>query len=78
MPVPSEPILFSKYSTAIIGPEDNIVKPEETKELDYEAELVIVVGKEGRYIQESKAMDYIAGYTVGFISFSFKIKLTRT
>jgi len=48
MAVPTEPILFSKYTSAIIGINDNIVKPKDTEELDYEVELVLVIGKEGK------------------------------
>lgn len=65
MAIPSEPILFNKFSPCIIGHLDKIVKPKETNELDYEVELVIVIGKEGRRIKESEAANYIAGYTVG-------------
>jgi 2-keto-4-pentenoate hydratase/2-oxohepta-3-ene-1,7-dioic acid hydratase in catechol pathway len=64
-PIPKEPILFSKYPTALIGHGDNIVLPPVSSEVDYEAELVIVVGKRGRNIPESQAPAYVAGYTVG-------------
>jgi 2-keto-4-pentenoate hydratase/2-oxohepta-3-ene-1,7-dioic acid hydratase in catechol pathway len=61
MAIPSEPILFNKFSPSIIGHLDKIVKPKETNELDYEVELVIVIGKEARRIKESDAFNYIAG-----------------
>ena len=64
-PIPKEPILFSKYPTALIGHGENIVLPPVSQEVDYEAELVIVVGKRGRNIPTAAAMDYVAGYTVG-------------
>lgn len=64
-PIPKEPVLFSKYATALIGHGDAIVLPPVSQEVDYEAELVIVVGKRGRHIKESEAMSYVAGYTVG-------------
>jgi 2-keto-4-pentenoate hydratase/2-oxohepta-3-ene-1,7-dioic acid hydratase in catechol pathway len=64
-PIPKEPVLFSKYPTALIGHGDAIVLPPVSQEVDYEAELVIVVGKRGRQIKESDAMSYVAGYTVG-------------
>jgi 2-keto-4-pentenoate hydratase/2-oxohepta-3-ene-1,7-dioic acid hydratase in catechol pathway len=64
-PIPKEPILFSKYATTLIGPEAAIVLPSVSQEVDYEAELVLVVGKTGRHIAEKDAMDYLAGYTVG-------------
>ncbi len=67
MPIPPEPVLFSKFPSSIIGPHDVIKKPWETKELDYEVELVVVMGKTARRIKESEALQYVAGYTVGRI-----------
>ncbi len=63
--IPKEPVLFSKFATAVIGPEEAIVLPPVSQEVDYEAELVLVVGKAGRWIKAEAAMDYLAGYTVG-------------
>jgi 2-keto-4-pentenoate hydratase/2-oxohepta-3-ene-1,7-dioic acid hydratase in catechol pathway len=63
--IPKEPILFSKYATALIGHEEAIVLPPVSREVDYEAELVIVVGKRGRNIQSAVAMSHVAGYTIG-------------
>ncbi len=65
MPVPAEPILFSKYATSITGPGDPIRLPPTSQEVDYEAELVVVIGRGGRDIPESAAMDHVAGYTCG-------------
>lgn len=65
MPVPSEPILFSKYATSIVGPGDAIRLPSKSNEVDYEAELVLVIGKGGRDISESEAAGHVAGYTCG-------------
>ena len=64
-PIPREPILFSKYPTALIGPGEAIVLPRVSSEVDYEAELVIVVGKRGRHLTAANALDHVAGYTVG-------------
>ena len=64
-PIPKEPVLFSKYATALVGHEDNIVLPPVSQEVDYEAELVIVVGKGGRNLTAAQAMGHVAGYTVG-------------
>lgn len=64
-PIPREPVLFSKYPTAVIGLDEPIVLPTVSKEVDYEAELVVVVGKKGKNFSESEATNYIAGYTVG-------------
>jgi 2-keto-4-pentenoate hydratase/2-oxohepta-3-ene-1,7-dioic acid hydratase in catechol pathway len=64
-PIPKEPILFSKYTTALIGHDQNIVLPPVSQEVDYEAELVIVIGKAGRNIPAGSALNHVAGYTVG-------------
>jgi 2-keto-4-pentenoate hydratase/2-oxohepta-3-ene-1,7-dioic acid hydratase in catechol pathway len=64
-PIPKDPVLFSKYATALIGHGEAIVLPPVSNEVDFEAELVIVVGKRGRNIQAEAAMDYVAGYTIG-------------
>src|SRR5262245_63024533 len=63
--IPAEPILFSKYSTALIGPDQPIVLPPVSQKVDYEAELVIVIGKKGRPKSKEAALAHIAGYTVG-------------
>jgi len=62
-PIPTEPIIFSKFNNSISGPGDDIIL-EHTQELDFEVELVIVVGKRGRNILKKDAESYIAGYTV--------------
>ena len=62
---PTEPILFSKYNTALIGPGESIVLPAVSQEVDYEAELVIVVGKRGRHLSAENALNHVAGYTIG-------------
>lgn len=64
-PIPKEPILFSKYTTALTGPEAPIMLPPVSTEVDYEAELVIVVGKGGRNLRAEQAISHVAGYTVG-------------
>jgi 2-keto-4-pentenoate hydratase/2-oxohepta-3-ene-1,7-dioic acid hydratase in catechol pathway len=64
-PIPKDPILFSKYATALIGPEQPIILPAVSREVDYEAELVIVVGKRGRNFRAEDAAAYAAGYMVG-------------
>ncbi|GAM21309.1 hypothetical protein SAMD00019534_044840 [Acytostelium subglobosum LB1] len=65
MAAPSEPVIFTKFSSSIVGPNANIIKPKTSDEVDYEVELVIVIGREGRSIPESEALDYVAGYTIG-------------
>jgi 2-keto-4-pentenoate hydratase/2-oxohepta-3-ene-1,7-dioic acid hydratase in catechol pathway len=64
-PIPKEPILFSKYATALIGHGAAIVLPPVSQEVDFEAELVIVVGKRGRNLTQQEAPGHVAGYTVG-------------
>lgn len=65
MPIPTEPVVFSKFSSTIIGPGDAIRLPSVTQSIDYEVELVVVIGTTGKDISESDAMDHVAGYTVG-------------
>jgi 2-keto-4-pentenoate hydratase/2-oxohepta-3-ene-1,7-dioic acid hydratase in catechol pathway len=62
--VPEEPVIFMKPHTTIIGPNQNIQKPNFVKELDYEGELAIVMGKKAKNIPASEAKKYIFGYTI--------------
>jgi len=65
LPVPEEPVLFSKFPNSVTGPYDDLSwSPSVTKEVDYEVELGIVIGRRGRDISESQAMEYVFGYTV--------------
>src|SRR5207248_449536 len=64
-PIPKDPVLFSKYPTALVGHDQAIVLPPVSHEVDYEAELVIVVGRRGRNLKPDEAPAYVAGYTVG-------------
>jgi len=61
--IPEEPVIFMKPRTAIIGPDESIIQPSFVKQLDYEAELAIVVGKKGKNIPVSEAKEFIFGYT---------------
>jgi len=63
-PLPEHPIFFTKPPTAINGPYDDIVYPRVTERLDYEVELALVIGREGKYIAEKDVYDHIAGYSV--------------
>ncbi len=63
--IPPEPVLFSKYPTAVIATEDPIVLPPVSQEVDYEAELVIVIGRGGKNIKKENAAGHIGGYTCG-------------
>lgn len=62
--LPDEPIIFMKPHTAIIGPNENIIKPSFVKQLDYEAELAIVIGRKAKNVSISDAKSYIFGYTI--------------
>lgn len=59
------PVLFSKFNNALIGPSDPIEKNPLTSKLDYEVELVAVIGKKAKNVQRENAYDYISGYTIG-------------
>jgi 2-keto-4-pentenoate hydratase/2-oxohepta-3-ene-1,7-dioic acid hydratase in catechol pathway len=65
VPVPTEPILFSKYPTTLIGHGGQIVLPSASHEVDYEAELVVVIGRKGRHVSRERALEYVGGYAVG-------------
>jgi acylpyruvate hydrolase len=64
-PLPERPILFSKFPSCVIGPGDTIVKPPETAMLDYEVELVVVIGKRARNVRREDALSHVAGYMIG-------------
>ncbi len=62
-PVPEEPLIFLKPSTAVIGPEADIIYPRMSRRVDYEAELAVIIGKTAHRVAEDKALDYVLGYT---------------
>jgi 2-keto-4-pentenoate hydratase/2-oxohepta-3-ene-1,7-dioic acid hydratase in catechol pathway len=62
-PLPKQPVMFAKWSNAIIGPGDPIVLPPDTQEVDYEAELAVVIGQKCRSVSADEALNYVAGYT---------------
>ncbi|TXE10479.1 fumarylacetoacetate hydrolase family protein [Gelidibacter salicanalis] len=64
MKVPSEPVLFFKSTTAIVGPNDNVIIPKNSEKTDWEVELAIVIGKKASYVALEDADDYIAGYVL--------------
>ncbi|WP_179413502.1 fumarylacetoacetate hydrolase family protein [Mucilaginibacter sp. E4BP6] len=61
---PPEPVIFMKSTTAIVGPNDNIMIPKYSVKTDWEVELAIVIGKKASYVDEAEAMDYVAGYVL--------------
>lgn len=64
MEIPDEPIIFIKPPTSVIGHLDPIIYPPSSNEVDYEAELAVVVSKEARFVEEKDATQYIGGYTI--------------
>ena len=60
--IPNEPIFFTKATSCISGPNDNIIIPKNSKKLDWEVEIAFIIGKEAKYIKESEAPNYILGY----------------
>ena len=64
MPIPHEPILFSKATTCIAGPNDDVVLPESAKKGDWEVELAFVIGAKAQGVSEASALDHVAGYCV--------------
>lgn len=65
MAIPEEPVLFSKYASALVGHGADIAIPTGSTQVDYEAELVFVIGRGGRDIPRERAMDHVAGYMAG-------------
>lgn len=62
--VPAEPVLFMKSTTALVGPNDDVVIPRDSVKTDWEVELAVVIGKKASYVEESEALDYVAGYAL--------------
>jgi len=64
LPAPAEPVVFNKWTSAMVGPNDAIEIPRGSQKTDWEVELGVVIGKHGRYIAESDALSHVAGYCV--------------
>jgi 2,4-diketo-3-deoxy-L-fuconate hydrolase len=64
MPIPAEPIVFSKATTCISGPCDDVIQPKGSTRLDWEVELGVVIGTKALYVPVDKALDFVAGYCV--------------
>ena len=64
MAVPTEPVVFGKWTSAIVGPNDDIEIPRDSSKTDWEVELGVVIGRAGRYIGEADALSHVAGYCV--------------
>jgi 2-keto-4-pentenoate hydratase/2-oxohepta-3-ene-1,7-dioic acid hydratase in catechol pathway len=63
-PLPPEPVIFMKSTTAIVGPFDDIMIPKNSVKTDWEVELAVVIGKKASYVEEAEAMDFVAGYVL--------------
>jgi 2-keto-4-pentenoate hydratase/2-oxohepta-3-ene-1,7-dioic acid hydratase in catechol pathway len=61
-PLPPEPVIFMKATSAIVGPNDNVVIPKNSVKTDWEVELAVVIGKKASYVDEADALSYVAGY----------------
>jgi 2-keto-4-pentenoate hydratase/2-oxohepta-3-ene-1,7-dioic acid hydratase in catechol pathway len=64
MPIPKEPIVFTKAISSIQGPDDDVMLPKGSVKGDWEVELGVVIGKEARYVTQKSALDYVAGYVL--------------
>ncbi|KAF1026630.1 MAG: Ureidoglycolate lyase [Acinetobacter bereziniae] len=62
--VPAEPVVFNKWTSAVVGPNDDVEIPKNSLKTDWEVELGVVIAKDGRYISKEQAIDYVAGYCV--------------
>lgn len=64
MQIPKEPVLFFKATSAIVGPNDDVVIPKGSEKTDWEVELAVVIGKKASYVSEADAMNHVAGYVL--------------
>lgn len=63
MKIPEQPVVFSKFSTSVIAPGEPVVLPPASKQVDYEAELAVVIGRRAKNVSADRALDYVLGYT---------------
>jgi 2-keto-4-pentenoate hydratase/2-oxohepta-3-ene-1,7-dioic acid hydratase in catechol pathway len=63
MPIPQKPVVFSKFSTCVIAPGEPVVLPSTSQQVDYEAELAVVIGRRAKHVTADRAYDYVLGYT---------------
>jgi len=64
MPIPPEPVVFSKATTCISGPNDDVIQPRNSTKLDWEVELGVVIGTQAKYVDEANALEHVAGYCI--------------
>jgi 2-keto-4-pentenoate hydratase/2-oxohepta-3-ene-1,7-dioic acid hydratase in catechol pathway len=60
--IPTSPVIFAKFPSSINGPDSDVVIPEDDPQVDYEAELAVVIGRRAKAVPEAAALDYVAGY----------------
>ncbi len=63
-PIPTEPVLFNKAPNCVVGPNDDVMIPRGSTKLDWEVELLIVIGERARYVDEADALKHVAGYAI--------------
>jgi 2-keto-4-pentenoate hydratase/2-oxohepta-3-ene-1,7-dioic acid hydratase in catechol pathway len=63
MPIPERPVVFSKFTTSVIGPGEAVIPPPNSTQVDYEAELAVVMGRRAKHVSVERALDYVLGYT---------------
>jgi len=63
MAIPERPVVFSKFATAVIAPGEAVVLPDTSKQVDYEAELAVVIGRRAKSVSANRALEYVLGYT---------------
>ncbi|QXT35517.1 fumarylacetoacetate hydrolase family protein [Sphingomonas sanguinis] len=64
LPIPAEPVMFGKWSSAVVGPNDDVEIPRGSEKTDWEVELGVVIGTRGRYLSQDEALSHVAGYCV--------------
>ncbi|KAA5546623.1 fumarylacetoacetate hydrolase family protein [Adhaeribacter rhizoryzae] len=64
MALPTEPIVFFKATSSLVGPNDDLIIPKNSEKTDWEVELAVVIGKKASYVSEEEALDYVAGYAL--------------
>jgi 2-keto-4-pentenoate hydratase/2-oxohepta-3-ene-1,7-dioic acid hydratase in catechol pathway len=64
LPLPSEPVIFAKATSCVVGPDDDIMLPKDSVKTDWEVELGVVIGTTARYVSEERSLDHVAGYCV--------------
>src|SRR5581483_1950670 len=63
MPIPERPVVFSKFPSCVIAPGENVIIPATSNQVDYEAELAVIIGRRAKNVSASRALDYVLGYT---------------